>query len=56
MNQTAAFNEAVETMNAIRKAAAEGDEYALLLLRFAEKNPAAFVQADLSKYRTKRDG
>ena len=56
MNQTAAFEEAIATMNAIRKAAAEGDTYAATLLSMSEKNPAGFVLADITKYRPKRDG
>jgi len=56
LNQTAAFEEAVATMNAIRKAAASGDTYAATLLAMSEKNPAAFIAADLSNYRPRKEG
>lgn len=55
MDNTRAFNEAVATMNNIREAAKNGDEYAKELLKMADANHAGFIFADLSKYRPKRD-
>ena len=54
MNQTAAFEEAVKTMDNIRAAAKEGDEEAKILLEMADKLQPGFLLADLSKYRPKR--
>ena len=54
MNQTAAFEEAVQTMNNLREAAKEGDEEAAALLALADANHPGFVLADISKYRPAR--
>lgn len=51
MNQSALFEEAVATMNALRQAAKEGDEEARLLVEMAEKCNPAFVGVDLAKWR-----
>lgn len=53
MNQTAAFEEAVKTMENMRKAAEEGDaEAKSLLALFDASNPAAAL-VDISRFRPK---
>ena len=55
MNQTAAFEEAVKTMENLRAAAKGGDAEAARLLALADAAHPSFVMADLSKYRPARD-
>ena len=51
MDQRKSFEEAVQTMENIRRAAADGDTEAQRLLALAAANSHAFVLADLRKYR-----
>ena len=54
MDQRKAFEEAVRTMENIRRAAANGDPEAQRLLALAAANRPAFALADLRKYRPER--
>jgi hypothetical protein len=53
VDKTKQFEKACKTMENIRQAAKAGDKEAQQLLEFSEKLPAAFLMADLSKYRPK---